>query len=215
MTVMSRLRAAIAVSHEQIEKTPYSVAIMRGSIGISDYVVSLAQLHAIHQTLESIASTSEYAEYFVDEMIRTPAIKRDIRFWGSNLADVAVMPETLKTCEQIKQAANECPAAILSTIYVLEGSRMGSLVIVKPLAAALQVVPSDGQGLDYHTEGARQTPQRLAAWKARVEQIGLTDSEIESMENAAKDFMGSLTDLYAKLPASQTMLFDRSQSDVA
>jgi len=215
MTVINRLRSAIAVSHDQIEKTPYSIAIMNASIGISDYIVSLAQLYAIHHTLESVSSHNQFAAYFSDEMIRTSAIKRDLKFWGASLADIAIMPEAAATCTLIEQAATKEPASILGFIYVLEGSRMGSLVIVKPLAAALQVTPHDSQGLDYHTEGARQTPARLGVWKARVEQIGLSESDVHTIERATTAFMESLTTLYAKLPVNENLRFNRIQADVA
>lgn len=215
MNVITRIRAAISSAHENIEKTPYSIAIMKGSIGISDYAVSLAQLHAVHQALEATAPGSAYCDFFDDEMVRTAALKRDLNFWGVRLADLTIMPETLATSQLIRSSVESDPVSLLGFIYVLEGSRMGSLVIVKPLSAAFQVAPHDGQGLDYHTEGARKTPGRLAAWKARVEQLGLTDADVTIMESAAVGLMESLTSLYAKLPTSEATPFSQIQADVA
>jgi heme oxygenase len=215
MNVITRIRAAISSAHEKIEKTPYSIAIMRGSIGITDYAVSLAQLHAVHQALEAVAPGSEFSDFFDEEMVRTTAIKRDLNFWGVRLGDLTIMPEAIATTQLIRSSVENDPVSLLGFIYVLEGSRMGSLVIVKPLSAAFQVTPHDGQGLDYHTEGARKTPGRLAAWKARVEQLGLNDADVTVMESAAVGLMESLTSLYAKLPASETTTLNQIQADVA
>jgi heme oxygenase len=215
MNVIARIRTAISSAHESIEKTPYSVAIMRGNIGISDYVVSLAQLHAVHQALEEVAPNSALSDFFDDEMVRTEALKRDLKFWGIRLADLTILPETAATTQLIRNSVESNPVSLLGFIYVLEGSRMGSLVIVKPLSAAFQVTPHDGQGLDYHTDGARKTPGRLAAWKARVEQLELTTSDVDIMESAAVGLMESLTSLYAKLPTSEATPFNKLQADVA
>ncbi len=215
MNVINRIRAAISRAHESIERTPYSIAIMSGSIGISDYAVSLAQLHEIHQALEAAAPNSAFSDFFDNEMLRTPAIKRDLSFWGVRLADLTIMPETQTITQLIRTSVASDPVSLLGFIYVLEGSRMGSLVIVKPLSAAFQVAPHDGQGLDYHTDGARKTPGRLAAWKARVGQLGLTESDVTIMEAAAVGLMESLTSLYAKLPASEASSFIHIQADVA
>lgn len=215
MNVITRIRAAISTAHESIEKTPYSLAIMSASIGISDYAVSLAQLHAVHHALEAVAANTEFSDFFDNDMVRTAAIKRDLSFWGARLADFTIMSESQATADLIRTSVEKDPVSLLGLIYVIEGSRMGSLVIVKPLSAAFQVTPHDGQGLDYHTEGARKTPGRLAAWKARVEQLGLSDADVAIMESAAVRLMESLTSLYAKLPASETTSFIKTQADVA
>jgi heme oxygenase len=158
-------------------------------------------LHAVHLALETTVVGTSSEDVFFAEMIRTPALLRDLKHWGYELENLDVMPETLETCDLIRDTIANDPIAAIGFIYVLEGSRMGSLVIVKPLAKALNVTPTDAQGLDYHTEGARQTPARLARWKAEVEQRDWSEERIASVESAAVNFMESLNRLYAMLPA--------------
>jgi heme oxygenase len=215
MTVFNQIRSAISGPHESIEKTAFSIAMINGRIGITDYVFSLTQLYAIHEELEAIALHSTYGDFFDPEMIRTAAIKRDIAFWGARLQDVEVMPEAVTTVRWMRETAEIHPVSLLGFIYVMEGSRMGSLVIVKPLASGFQVAPHDGQGLDYHTEGARKTPGRLAAWKLRVEQSALSDQEQAVVKDAAVGLMQSLNSLYERLPASEVAPIVHIQSDVA
>jgi heme oxygenase len=215
MTLFNRIRTAIARSHDQIEKTNYSIAIMSGGMHVSDYVVSLAQLHAIHKTLEETVASSPSSDLFYPEMVRTSALERDLAFWGTELASLESMPETLSTCELIRDTIAENPVSAIGFIYVLEGSRMGSLVIVKPLSKSLGVTPVDSQGLDYHTEGARQTPARLARWKAEVEQRDWTESQMVAVESTAVSFMESLTRLYEKLPVSAAADKSLLRADVA
>lgn len=202
MTLFNRLRNAIAISHDQIEKTDYSVAIMSGRISVDDYAISLAQLHAIHSVLETTVADTLASDVFYPEMVRTPALLRDLAYWGHQLSDFSIFPATLNICDLIKQMIAKNPISAIGFLYILEGSRMGSLVIVKPLAAALGVAPNDSQGLDYHTEGARQTPARLARWKGDLEQRSWSEAQILSIEKTAVTFMESLNHLYAILPAN-------------
>jgi heme oxygenase len=202
MSVIPRIRAAIGSAHDEIETTPYAVAIMSGGITRSDYVVSIAQLHAIHAALESVVNEGPIAQFFDPEMIRTTALDRDLAYWQADRNEIALLPETESTVAAIHSAAANSPLSLIGMIYVMEGSRMGSLVIAGPLAKALGTTPVAGQGLDYHTEGSQSLRGRLGAWKQRVEQANFDESQIDAIQTAAVRLMDELNQLYQAFPVS-------------
>lgn len=203
MSVMNLVRSAISASHHQIEQTPFSTGMMDGRISREDYSRGLAQLWHIHKELESNVQTCpEVAEYFTDEMIRTGTIARDLKAFGFGLDSFEIMPETALITQKIRTWGKTVPHALLGCIYILEGSRMGSLVIAKPLSRTLDLVAGEVSGIEYHLEGAAQTPARLREFKARVDNAGLDDQAEADLIEGAVQFMDMLNTLYAALPVN-------------
>jgi heme oxygenase (biliverdin-producing, ferredoxin) len=201
MSVMNLVRSAISASHFQIEQTAFSKGMLDGSMTATNYSRGLVQLWHIHGTLESCAtSCPEVTDFFTREMVRTETIRRDLQAFGFNTDSFAPMIETIAIVEQMKDWALESPYAILGCIYILEGSRMGSLMIAKPLGKSLGLTSGDVAGIEYHTEGAAGTPMRLRSFKENVDQANLgAAAETELIQGAVR-FMDLLNTLYAALP---------------
>lgn len=201
MSVMNLVRSAISASHFQIEQTAFSKGMLDGSMTATNYSRGLVQLWHIHGTLESCAtSCPEVSGFFTKEMIRTETIVRDLQAFGFKTDSFGQMIETIAIVEQMKDWALESPCAILGCIYILEGSRMGSLMIAKPLGQTLGLAPGEVAGIEYHTEGAVSTPMRLRSFKEKVDQAGLgADAEAELIQGGVR-FMNLLNTLYAALP---------------
>lgn len=206
MAIMNQIRELIAHDHNAIERTPYSIALVSSQITKQDYLFSMAQMHAVHQALEiACDSCPQLQPYFTDAMRRSTTIERDLAHFESKLADFNVLPQTLAIVTQLTEWAVAAPLTLVGCIYILEGSRMGSLMLARPIAAALGVTPADGNGIDYHTEGARETPGRLKLWKEQVSAAGFTPEEESDIATGAGDFMKMLTRLYEVLPAGKTI----------
>ncbi|XZE19251.1 biliverdin-producing heme oxygenase [Pirellulaceae bacterium SH449] len=204
MSVMNLVRSAISASHHQIEQTPFSTGMMDGRITKEDYSRGLSQLWHIHKALESSVQTcSQAAEFFTDEMIRTDTIARDLKAFGFQVDSFDVLPETALITEKINAWGATVPHALLGCIYILEGSRMGSLVIAKPLGRTLGLTAGEVSGLEYHLEGAAQTPARLREFKARVDSAGLDDQAEADLIEGAVQFMDMLNTLYEALPVNE------------
>ena len=203
MSIMNLVRSAISSSHFQIEQTAFSKGMLDGSMNPTDYSRGLVQLWEIHHGLESsVANCVEVAGYFSSEMVRTTTIDRDLVAFGFERSFFAVMPETRAIIEQIHAWSVTAPHALLGCIYILEGSRMGSLVIAKPLGKSLGLPAGSFAGIEYHTEGAATTPMRFRQFKDRVDQAGLgADAESDLTQGAVK-FMEMLNNLYAALPVN-------------
>lgn len=206
MSVMNTVRTAISESHQQIEMTPFSKGMLDGSISRSEYANGLVQLWYIHGELERLVEIdASVATYFTSEMIRTHAITRDLESFGFDMHSFKLMNETLVITNQFREWALQKPYALLGCIYILEGSRMGSLVIAKPLGKTLGLMPGDTAGIEYHTEGALQTPARVRAFKEKIDQSGLDSEKVESLTEGAVRFMELLNDLYAALLKDSTV----------
>jgi heme oxygenase len=200
---MTLVRSAISASHFQIEQTAFSKGMMDGSMNPLDYSRGLVQLWHIHFALErSVAKCPEVTTFFTPEMIRTATIQRDLQAFGFDKNHFAPLEETNIIVEQIQAWERNSPYALLGCVYILEGSRMGSLVIAKPLGRSLGLPAGTTAGLEYHTEGALSTPMRLRSFKEKVDTAGFdARSESELIEGAV-NFMEMLNNLYQALPVN-------------
>ncbi len=212
MSVMNMVRAAISESHQQIEQTPFSIGMLDGSISRSEYANGLVQLWHIHDELESIVcQANELTHYFTSEMVRTNTITRDLKAFGYKVFTFQPMNETLAIVNQLRYWATQKPFALLGCIYILEGSRMGSLVIAKPLSKTLGIEPGETSGIEYHTEGAAQTPSRVRAFKEKVDGANLDEATIGDLTEGAVTFMELLNTLYAALLSQDTKLIEQQR----
>jgi heme oxygenase (biliverdin-producing, ferredoxin) len=212
MSVMNMVRAAISESHQQIELTPFSQGMMDGSISRSEYANGLVQLWHIHDELESLVyQADEVTSYFTPEMVRTNTITRDLKAFGYKVFTFQPMSETLAIVNQLRCWGKEKPFALLGCVYVLEGSRMGSLVIAKPLSKTLGIAPGEAAGIEYHTEGAAQTPSRVRAFKEKIDGANLDEATVSDLTEGAVTFMELLNNLYAALRTDETKQIEQQQ----
>lgn len=202
MTVTQSIRAAISDLHAAIESTPFSIALVRGQLNAASYCASLSQMWHIHAALERAETNPVIAKFFSADIIRTPAIERDLAHWSCPLAGSSILRVTKEIVTKMASYNIQSPLALLAHMYVLEGSRMGSMFIAKPLASALGVIPVDGQGIDYHTEDMRQTPARFGALKKYMDTSITDQHQITLLCDTAIDFMRSLNTLYGQLPST-------------
>lgn len=203
MKLMEQVRDAISNSHDQIELTPFSKALMSDFISARDYARGISQLWHVHNLLEKIIPDStRIAEFFSDEMVRTMTLRRDLHALGFCVEAFEVMPETSRILRTIEQWASDAPFALLGCIYILEGSRMGSLVIAKQLAKALGLASGNVRGIEYHTEGASGTPARVRALKSKIDSAELGEVDSAAVLTGSVEFMNQLTDLYRALPVT-------------
>ena len=203
MKLMDQIRAAIGPAHERIEQTAYSKALMSDYINPKDYARGIAQLWYIHQAIEqSIEQDPTLSGFFSAEMVRTATIVKDLDALAFGLESFDCLPETAQIVATIKKWAESSSFSILGCVYVLEGSRMGSLVIARFLTKALGNVPGSNVGIEYHTEGAASTPIRVRAFKDKIDSAGLSSEQADAMLLGSVEFMNRLNDLYDALPVA-------------
>lgn len=206
MLLPDMLRQSIASLHTSIEVTPLACAMINGTIAKSAYSQWLYQMMSIHQNLEqALTSTTMLGElYDPHTMNRSEILKQDaealqLAFDETSHAAVEAFGATLHDWSV------ESPWKLLGVLYVLEGSRMGSLALVRPLSKALGVALHKGTGIDYHLDGAAQRPQIWQAFRAKLAQFPLTAEQQVDVQSAACHTMSVLHDMYATTAVNESV----------
>ncbi|MGL4464903.1 MAG: biliverdin-producing heme oxygenase [Planctomycetia bacterium] len=201
--VAATIRAALRERHDAIEKTPFARALIGGSLSADDYRRALNELHVLHSRLEGrLTAAVELAGiYRPEQMARTSALERDLAALGT-APGPATLPATTQLVDRIDDWAEKMPAALLGALYVVEGSRMGSRFLYKPLAAALGVPPEPGKGVDYHLQGMDEQPASWNRFRADLETFARATEAGPVVISAAAAAMDGLYAVYDSLPVS-------------
>jgi heme oxygenase len=195
MHLPQRLKEAIAVTHDAIEALPLSKAIIEGRVTRSAYRALLSQLWYIHAELERLLiATPELVGVIDHAMHRTNAIVNDLAALEMEIAPI--QSATARALHAVRAATSTSPWTLLGCLYVLEGSRMGSMVLVKPLSSALKVELRPGQGLDYHLEGMENRPRDWGQFKACIAALELDAEQAQHTIQGAQLMMQGLFSIY-------------------
>jgi heme oxygenase len=182
------MRVAIADLHRLIEDLPVSRAMIDGSLDRETYLSVLRGLRRIHIRLDrAVAAHPGLSPLAWLCEGRSAAIDRDLAALGG-----------------VPDAADAGPAepvpefgAVIGWIYVTAGSRMGSRVLVRPLAAGLGVEPVPGRGLDYHLDGQDTFPARWQEARAAIDALGEDPAVAAAAVAGACAVLGRMHAIYA------------------
>ena len=209
MSTMQRVREAISQSHDAIEQTDFAKSLLDGRITRPAYGVYLNQLWHIHHALEkSMAECPLVASFLSPAMMRTATLVKDAAVMGQAIDASSRLPRTRDIESTIFKWFVESPFALLGCLYILEGSRMGSLMIAKPLAKSLHLsettIDQTIAGIEYHMEGAADTPRRVRQLKADIDALNLSSADELQLSDGACVFMSLLKQLYDVLPINDS-----------
>jgi heme oxygenase len=202
MSLPDRLRAAIAGAHTAIEATPLAAAMIGGTITRDAYAGWLAEMHHLHTALEAALADCPHAAglYQPDEMTRSRLLDGDRAVFGGDEFGQP-HPAVGELCGRFEEWRQSAPWKLLAPLYVLEGSRMGSMALLRPLAKAFGLAPQPGVGLDYHLDGIATRPQKWQQFRATLAGIPLTADQQEEVCSAAVTVMVGLCELYTAAAA--------------
>ncbi|MBY0522992.1 MAG: biliverdin-producing heme oxygenase [Gemmataceae bacterium] len=196
MDLTLRLREATADLHRRIEQLPVAQAMIEGRIRREDYVRLLGQLHHVHSALESeLTANKALHGVFRPSMVRLGAIRGDLSVLGAPLPPSPSAETAALICD-VRDLSARAPWALLGCLYVVEGSRMGSMHLVKPLSRALGVTREPGCGLDYHLEGMTGRPLAWMKFKAALLAAPLDPLRETQIIDAAVRTMTGLHEIY-------------------
>jgi len=208
MTTPDRIRQALAPAHAQVELTPFAQALAGGRVGQAEYVAGLRQMGYLHEALEAALADAAprhpgvAALYDPVKMDRAASIARDLGVLGEGPIDAPAAPAARLAAAVAGWAAAK-PWALLGALYVVEGSRMGSMVLARSVGKALGRDPRQpGTGLDYHADGLATRPHDWRQFRQALADLPLTEAEAEDVCAAAADTMDGMVELYAALPAA-------------
>jgi heme oxygenase len=144
--ILNILRSATGAVHARIEELPVCRAMLVGEVDREQYTDLLGQLYHLHEQYETEMAASGLA--WPNTPSRAAAIARDLKAFDAEIGDV---PDTVNEWIDAIGALGH-PAAWAGVGYVLEGSRMGSRVLVKSVSKGLGLPMQLGVGLDYHLD---------------------------------------------------------------
>ncbi len=149
-------------AHHRAEFHPLQQRIVRGQVSPSEYEPFARALHSIHRVLEAALDRSMTAEprlgrVFLDRHRRSAHFAADF-----DSMQVSGEPSSLdafdaldRMVEQIQSTSEHCPIALLGTLYVLEGSTNGGMVIARVLRRAWGLSEGTLRSIDPHAAETR------------------------------------------------------------
>lgn len=148
-SIMLRLRESTAELHESVEKHPFQVSIMAGSLPRQAFACFLGQMWLVHHSLEAELRQHGKSVPAIDAVVRNYQFKvdhlaADLEFYGVTPDSILPTPATQELVATIMRISGETPAALLGMHYVLEGSTNGGKFVAKRVSAAFGLAGPDG-----------------------------------------------------------------------
>ncbi len=197
MDLCAELRAATDPIHLEVENLPLSQAMAAGTISKDEYIPLLRLLLAAHSGWEAeVEHEPACAAIWTSTLARTGVLERDLRALGDEETEVAGHPAIDSWLEELRSLATEYPETWLGVIYLFEGSRMGSMALLRPLAKAFQIPPIPGHGLDYHADGIADRVQRWQRMKRTLDALPLSAEQRNAAVRGAVASFEMLRELY-------------------
>jgi heme oxygenase len=197
--IVAELREATRPLHDRLECHALAQAMIDGTIPRPRYVALLGQLRLLHDALEQAWETEPAcAAVFDSSMKRLAVLDADFARLGETIP-ATPLPPLAAFLRRVEVWRVGSPWALLGPLYVLEGSRMGSLVLARPLAKALGVSPAPGHGLDYHLVGSQG---RHVAWNRfldRLRRLPLSEEQRAAVCEAAVATFAVLGEIFENL----------------
>ena len=187
--IMATLKAATAEQHRRAERHEFQQMMVRGTLPREVYADWLGQMLHVHRGLEGhldrlVESHPRVASVFEDDRRKVPFLLHDLAFYQSD-GEGEALPATLRFLTLLDTLAATTPFALLGVLYVLEGSTNGARFIARRIRDAYDL-PADGGAAFVDPYGKAQ-PSRWRAFKAAMEQLGLSEAETRSVTVAAQE----------------------------
>jgi heme oxygenase len=193
---IDQIRQSLGPIHAAIEQTPLAKSMIGATVDRIDYCRAMAQMGIIHAALEQALGETNHPIYRPDDMARATIIATDLANLGYD-GPIEPTESTARLVNQFEAWSIESPWKLIGALYVLEGSRMGSMALVRPVAKALGVEVRPGTGVDYHLDGMATRPQAWGRFKAELAATVLTLEQDDEIADAAVVTMSGLYSLYA------------------
>jgi len=191
----SEIREAVQELHQQIDSTYLAFRMMHGIISKSEYSWVLTQLYYLHQFLEPTWQADSTLSKFFDlkKHSRLQSIRADL-----NLLVNGDMPAVAGTTQNLHQQISimyqENPIALIGVLYVLEGSRLGSVYLTEPLMNALSL--QDTTGASFFLCTPEPWYKDWYRFKESINQLDDLPRQFESIKAAAVNTFEGMIEIY-------------------
>lgn len=192
--LIDRLHAALAAPRARLARTPFANARQIERITRDGYLAVLAQLGQIHAALEADTSAVELP-FELMPSARALVIACDLAALGYD-GDIEPTDATTRLIDRFADWTAEEPTKLLGALFVLEGTRTGSIAFVRALAGVLDVPVRADVGIDYHLDGLAGRTYEWSLFKARLASLDLTEAQRAGICRTAAETMTRLAEVY-------------------
>jgi len=197
-TLTQRVREMLAPLHDAIENTALAQRMAKGQVGREEFVRLLQQLRALHESLETtIGQTPAVANFLSPSAERTTALAADLAYWQTGPGEP--LPGARKLGSAFRRMASKRPTALLGSLYIFEGSRMGAKFLRRSIANALGTTDAPGHGLDYFVAGADEQPRNWGQFKRSLDATFWTAADERNLLAGARFTMRRLLAIYREV----------------
>ncbi len=147
---LQQLKEAIKPMHDAVENTRPMKAMLEKTISPQGYKTVLARLHGFVAPMEEASAmvlrgAGLHTGYLPTTPSRLADIQKDLAFLKATQEDIARLP----VCPGLP--ALHSPAHAFGVCYLLEGSRLGGLLLARSVHQQFGLTP--GKGLSYFASG--------------------------------------------------------------
>jgi heme oxygenase len=191
--LIDRIHSALAVPRAALARTPFASARNIESISRDEYTATLAQLGQIHAALEADLTATGMPLY-QPNMARAMLIACDLAALGYD-DDIEPTEATNRLIDRFADWAATEPTKLLGALFVLEGTRTGSIAFVRALCNVLDVSLRSDVGIDYHLDGLAGRTYEWSRFKAQLAALDLNDAQQLGICEAAAETMAILAEV--------------------
>lgn len=179
-----RLRNGTRAWHQALETTGFATAMLAGTLPLDRYVGQLAAYRVVLEVLEgelTRVTCPAVASVWSPDLVKLPLIERDLHHFAALGTAPRPGPSAEEFAREIGRTAATEPRELLGFLYVLEGSTLGAMFLLRYVTEAYRL--TDGNGVSYYGSGDRT---RWAAFTERLDRA-LGEPAVQDRVLAAAD----------------------------
>jgi heme oxygenase (biliverdin-producing, ferredoxin) len=183
------LREQTRVVHEQAESEPFVGRLLAGELAVGSYIALVAQNFAIYQALEVVGEQWRHdpiaGPFVLDELLRLPALKRDLEFllgpdWLALTGGLRA-PTTDRYLDRINDVCRSGPAGFVAHHYVRYlGDLSGGQIIHRSLERHYGEIGRLGASFYVFDQIEKIKPFR-DHYRELLDQMAISESDRERM----------------------------------
>ena len=196
-SLSNAMREGSQAAHDAAEASPFVSELMGGRVNEQGYVDYLSRLRMVYAALEAAVRANRedalVASVYDPALERLSAIEADLQFWTGGAVPEVDSPAVQAYCDRIGAASNSALLAHHYTRYL--GDLSGGQAVGRVLDRTFEL---GGAGLAFYEFPVRAKPYK-DAYRARLDNLGLTPDEIDGVVDEVRFAFGLNQDLFDEL----------------
>lgn len=174
-SLFAELKSSTRASHDSLES---KLDLLAENFTMNDYRRVLERFWGMYLPVEKVVANSEIRDMYAGRW-KTDLLRKDLHSLGLSDAEI----DNLPSCEALPDLSSL--EKILGTLYVLEGSTLGGMILTRHFGQKFNL--DSLNGLRFYSSYGAKTPEMWKAWKEFSESFAtsrsLNQGEIISQAN--------------------------------